>query len=50
MSLPDAQTVNEEWPAVLASRFHGLAMQFDRTMRQSKLWRDFKRKCRSANN
>lgn len=39
-----ATTVDDEWPQVLAKRFHALALHFDRTMRQSPLWREFKRK------
>jgi hypothetical protein len=38
-----AKTVNDEWPAILAARFHALTMHFDDTMRQSPLWREFKR-------
>jgi hypothetical protein len=38
-----AKTVNEQWPEILAARYHALALQFDRTMRQSPSWREFKR-------
>jgi hypothetical protein len=38
-----AKTVNDEWPPILAARFHALTMHFDDTMRQSPLWREFKR-------
>ncbi len=38
-----AETVNEEWPTILASRYHALSLHFDRTLRQSPLWREFKR-------
>jgi hypothetical protein len=38
-----AKTVDKEWPEVLARQFHALALHFDRTMRQSQLWREFKR-------
>jgi hypothetical protein len=38
-----AKTVNDEWPPVLAMRYHALVLHFDRTMRQSPLWREFKR-------
>lgn len=37
------KTVDAEWPAILASRYHALALHYDRTMRQSPLWREFKR-------
>lgn len=37
-----AKTVAEEWPDFLAKRYQALALQFDRTMRQSPLWREFK--------
>jgi hypothetical protein len=35
--------VKVEWPEILATRFHALALHFDRIMRQSPLWREFKR-------
>ncbi len=35
--------MDDEWPDVLARQFHALALHFDRTMRQSPLWREFKR-------
>lgn len=38
-----AITVHQEWPSFLAARFHALALQFERTLRQSPLWREFKR-------
>lgn len=38
-----AETVDSEWPKILASRYYAIALQFDRTMRQFKAWRDFKR-------
>jgi hypothetical protein len=38
-----AKTVNEQWPDFLASRYHALILHFDRTMRQSPSWREFKR-------
>jgi hypothetical protein len=38
-----ATTVDAEWPQILASRFHAIALQYDRTMRQSPVWREFKR-------
>jgi Leucine-rich repeat (LRR) protein len=38
-----APTVNNEWPQVLASRYHVVCRQFDRTMRQFPKWREFKR-------
>jgi hypothetical protein len=38
-----AKTVNEEWPPFLAARFHALSLHFDDVMRQSPLWREFKR-------
>lgn len=37
------KTVNEQWPEFLASRYHALTLQFDRTLRQSSLWREFTR-------
>jgi hypothetical protein len=38
-----ANTVDTEWPPVLAAQYHALALHFDRTMRQVPLWREFKR-------
>jgi hypothetical protein len=38
-----AKTVDAEWPDFLAARYHTLTLQFDRTMRQSTAWREFKR-------
>jgi hypothetical protein len=38
-----ANTVDAEWPPVLAAQYHALALHFDRTMRQVPLWREFKR-------
>jgi len=38
-----AKTVDQEWPDFLASRYHAVALQFDRTLRQVPLWREFKR-------
>lgn len=38
-----ATTVNDQWPEVLAARFHAAALQFDRTLRQFPIWREFKR-------
>jgi Leucine-rich repeat (LRR) protein len=38
-----APTVNKEWPEILASRYHVVCRQFDRTMRQFPKWREFKR-------
>lgn len=35
--------VDEEWPNFLASRYHAVVLQFDRTLRQSQLWREFKK-------
>lgn len=35
--------VAEEWPDFLAKRYQAVSLQFDRTMRQSPLWREFKR-------
>jgi hypothetical protein len=37
------RTVSEQWPNFLAARYHATVLQFDRTMRQSEAWRDFKR-------
>jgi hypothetical protein len=36
-------TVEQEWPDFFAARFHALVLQFERTLRQSPLWREFKR-------
>lgn len=38
-----AKTVDQEWPDFLASRYHAVSLQFDRTLRQVPLWREFKR-------
>lgn len=38
-----AKTVNDQWPEFLAAQYHALALHFDRTMRQSPDWREFKR-------
>jgi hypothetical protein len=38
-----ANTVDAEWPPVLAAQYHALALHFERTMRQVPLWREFKR-------
>jgi hypothetical protein len=38
-----AKIVDEQWPEFLASRYHALALHFDRTMRQSPIWREFQR-------
>jgi hypothetical protein len=38
-----AATVDAEWPPLLASRFHAIVLHYERTMRQSPVWRDFKR-------
>jgi hypothetical protein len=35
-------TVDNEWPDLLAARYHALALQFDRAMRQFPTWRNFK--------
>ena len=37
------KTVDEEWPDFLASRYHAVVLQFDRTLRQLPLWREFKK-------
>jgi hypothetical protein len=36
-------TVRREWSDYLASRYQALALQFDRVLRQSTLWREFRR-------
>jgi hypothetical protein len=36
-------TVDAEWPQILASRFHAIVLHYERTMRQSPVWREFKR-------
>jgi hypothetical protein len=36
-----AETVNREWPEFPAVRYHKLKRQYERTMKQSPLWRDF---------
>jgi hypothetical protein len=38
-----ARLVDSEWPEFLSVRYHALVLQCERTMRQSPLWRDFKR-------
>lgn len=38
-----ATTVDQEWPDFLAARFRALSLQFERTLRQSPLWREFRR-------
>jgi hypothetical protein len=38
-----AKTVDSEWPEFLSVRYYALVLQCERTMRQSPLWRDFKR-------
>jgi hypothetical protein len=38
-----AETVDAEWPDFFRRRYHALSRLFDRTMRQSPLWRAFKR-------
>ena len=38
-----AKAVDQEWPDFLASRYHAVSLQFDRTLRQAPLWREFKR-------
>jgi hypothetical protein len=43
-----AKTVNCEWPEFLSVRYHALMLQCERTMRQSPLWRDFKRNAEKA--
>ena len=37
------KTVSEEWPTLLATRYHALTLQFERAMRQFPAWREFKR-------
>jgi hypothetical protein len=37
-----ATSVNEQWPDFLASRYRALSQQFNRTIRQAPLWREFK--------
>jgi hypothetical protein len=36
-----AKSVNEEWPPLLAARYHSLHIAFDKTWRQFPKWRDF---------
>jgi hypothetical protein len=43
-----ANTVDAEWPPVLAAQYHALALHFERTMRQVPLWREFKRNATKA--
>ena len=38
-----SKTVSDEWSPILAARYHALSLGFDRTLRQSRLWREFKR-------
>lgn len=38
-----APSVNQEWPELLAARFHAVVRQHDNTMRQAPAWREFKR-------
>ena len=38
-----ASTVNKEWPPILAARYHALSLNYERTLRQSPLWREFRR-------
>jgi len=40
--------VTNEWPDLLAARYHAFNLQFDRTMRQSPDWRAFKQNADSA--
>jgi hypothetical protein len=37
------KAVGDEWPEFLVGRYHALLLQFDRTLRQSPTWREFKR-------
>ncbi len=37
------RTVDEQWPEFLAARYSAVSQQFSRTMRQSRLWREFKK-------
>lgn len=37
------KSVNEEWPELLAGRYHSLTLAFDDTVRQFPKWREFKR-------
>jgi hypothetical protein len=37
-----AKVANDEWPEFLAARYHALALQFHRTMKQAPSWREFK--------
>jgi hypothetical protein len=43
-----AKIVDREWPEFLSVRYHALVLQCERTMRQSPLWRDFKRNAERA--
>ncbi len=36
-----SDTVNEEWPNLLAARYHSMVRAYDRTMRQFPKWREF---------
>jgi hypothetical protein len=38
-----AQTVRAEWPEILFAKYQALILHFERVMRQSPLWREFKR-------
>jgi hypothetical protein len=38
-----AKIVDEQWPNILAVEYHAVVLHFDRAMRQSPLWREFKR-------
>jgi hypothetical protein len=37
------ETVNNEWPILLAARYHATLRAYDQTMRQFPSWREFKR-------
>jgi hypothetical protein len=43
-----AETVKEQWPEFLTAQYHALTLHFDRTMRQSPSWREFKRNAAKA--
>ena len=38
-----ASKANEEWPEILAARYHGMTLAFDRTLKQFPKWREFLR-------
>jgi hypothetical protein len=38
-----SKIVEAEWPEFLAAKYHALSLNFERVMRQSPLWREFKR-------